>query len=617
VWLHRRHRYTPGRLAGPVLHDPDLQPLPATIAVLRRGVHRHPPQAVDANPAPARAAASLQAPAETPDDEPAINGANGTELAGLPSPLPAGGLGLTGDGAHAVARALLVATLSSGGPDDPDARGQVVIPRDTLTTLLGSVDTADLHPTPRLSITTDLGEALTRLEELLIARRRTLHEEDVDDLPALRTTNPVHPPIPPVLLIAQAPDPPAHDRLATTLQLGGPLQISGVLLGHWPGGASVDVDAAGHPDTQQSGRFSVLDTATAWQFLSLTAEVHAGPATPSGPPDAPAAAAEHARPTDVAIGGSPPHGAVGAAAASPPPHPTPPRDRAVPAPTTGRPPPANPAATEVTTTRPRLLLRVLGRPTIARDSPPRQALRPRARELMVYLAVHRSGANLPDLKEAFWPDATNRRAGERLQTEVTDLRGRIRDAYGRRDIEPVVNTGGRYHLNPAIVEVDWWTVQDALASATTDTSSRCDQLRRAVDAFGGPLAEGCAYDWLPDVEEQVRRQGIIAYLQLAEMVADTDPNQAAQLLDQATTLDRYNEDLARRAMRAYARLQDDDAVRAHHHRIRVALEELDLEPDPRTDTLATDLLRDTGAPPPRPRRHPITPTPSGDAGRTA
>jgi DNA-binding SARP family transcriptional activator len=614
VWLHRRHRYTPGGLAGPVLHDPDLKPLPVTIAVLRRGIRRHPPQAMDATAAVARTTASLPAPAETPDQQPATDGASGIELAGLPSPLPAGGLGLTGDGGHAAARALLVATLSSGGPGDPDALGQVVIPRDTLTTLLGSGDTADLHLNPRLSITADLGEALTRLEELLIARRRMLHEEDVDDLPALRTANPLHPPTPPVLLVAQAPDPQAHARLATTLQLGGPVQISGVVLGEWPGGASVDVDADGYPDTEGSGRFSVLDTATARQFLGLTGEVHSAPATSSSAPDAPAPVAEHPRPTDVAIDGPPPQDAVGAAAGDPPRRSAPPRDQPVPPPTTGRPQRSNPEADEASTTTPRVHIRVLGRPTIDYDNPPKQALRRRASELMVYLAVHRTGADLPDLKEAFWPDATNRRAGERLQTEVTDLRARIRDAYGRRDIEPVVNTGGRYHLNPDIVEVDWWTVQDALATATTDTSCRRDQLRSAVAAFGGPLAEGCTYEWLPEVEEQVRRQGIIAYTQLAELLADTDPNQAAQLLDQATTLDRYNEDLAWRAMRAHARLQNTIAVRAHYHRIRAALEELDLEPNPQTDALAGGVLRDTGAPPPRRRYQPDDPDSPSDAG---
>src|SRR5207248_8171938 len=135
-------------------------------------------------------------------------------------------------------------------------------------------------------------------------------------------------------------------------------------------------------------------------------------------------------------------------------------------------------------TRVRVAVRVLGRPALVTASPPRQELRRRALELLIYLAVHRRGANLPDIKEAFWPDASNRRAGERLQTEVGDLRARVRDAYRAANpdtdpdgdkgeqLQPVVNTGGRYHLNPDLVDIDWWTVQDTLAAATTDVAHR-------------------------------------------------------------------------------------------------------------------------------------------------
>src|SRR5439155_991453 len=83
---------------------------------------------------------------------------------------------------------------------------------------------------PRLSVTANLGEALTRLEELLIERRRTLQDEDADDLEAMRDADPMHPPMPPVLLLAEVPGPEARTRLTTTLHLGTPLQINVVLL---------------------------------------------------------------------------------------------------------------------------------------------------------------------------------------------------------------------------------------------------------------------------------------------------------------------------------------------------------------------------------------------------
>jgi DNA-binding SARP family transcriptional activator len=619
VWLRRRHRYVPGPLAGPVLSDPDLQPLPPAVTVLRRGVRRHAPDLLAATSQPhaeptLEAANAARVPAGQPTaGDPVASqqlspiGPSGPELAGLGCPLPTGGLGLVGDGAHAAARAMLVATLSSGTTEDPDARGQVVIPVDALTTLLG-VDAVNLHPTPRLTVTANLGEALTRIDELLIERRRTLQDEDADDLESMRAADPMHPPMPPVLLLAEVPEPPSRARLTTTLHLGTPLQINAVLLGDWPRGDTLDVDSDGYTDTEHSDRLAVLDTSTTLQLLQMLSEAHTGQrAMPPVPESTTSSTIDEPDPTGAGPDLRPELDRPELAALEPGTETradTEPADPPTPQP---RPDSIDLAVVPVTT-RARVEVRVLGRPGLVTTGPPKQEPRRRALELLVYLAVHRRGANLPDIKEAFWPDASNRRAGERLQTEVGDLRTRIRDAYRAANpdtdpandkgeqLQPVVNTGGRYHLNPDLLDVDWWTVQDALAAATTDTAHRIEHLRRAVDAFHGPLADEGGYDWLPDVAEHIRRQGIIAYTQLAALVADSDPAEAVRLLDRATVLDPINEELARTAMRAHARLGNADAVHAELRRIRTALDEIDLEPDDATTTLATDLLRQITSP---------------------
>jgi DNA-binding SARP family transcriptional activator len=422
--------------------------------------------------------------------------------------------------------------------------------------------------------------------------------------------------MPPVLLLAEVPDPQARARLTTALHLGAPLQISAVLLGQWPGGESLDVDVEGYTDTADTQRLGVLDNTTTVQLLQMLreahTEAHTAARTAEPGPDPLAAQdrpPQHPQPPPQAPGDQQLAGDAASQLPSPTgDEPDPVAVPDMPQPDPGTAPPAPPPGQP---SRRRVPVHVLGAPRILRDGAPVSGLRTRAQELMVYLAVHRNGANLPDIKEAFWPDANNRRAGERLQTETGDLRGRIRDAAGnqkdtkgdRKDpdggksIQPVVNTGGRYHLNPDIVEVDWWTVQDALADATaaTSTEQRITHLRRAVAAHHGPLAQGCAYDWLPAVEEHVRRQGIIARTQLAELLGDTHPQDAAGLFDDATRLDPYNEDLARRAIRAHARLGDADAIRNLQQRLRTALDEIDVEPDNRTQQLAAQLLREITA----------------------
>ena len=186
--------------------------------------------------------------------------------------------------------------------------------------------------------------------------------------------------------------------------------------------------------------------------------------------------------------------------------------------------------------------------------------------------------------EAFWPNAVVRRASQRLSTEVANLRRGIRLAAADPTVQPVVNSGSRYHLDGNLLDIDAWTMVDALtqAAAATGPAARIAALRRAVDAHTGVLAEGCDYDWIEQAREQHRRHGIRARMHLAELLAATDAHEAADLIGTAAGLDPYNEDLARRAMRAAA-------VRGHLDQLRAALDEIDEEPSPETLTLATRL----------------------------
>ena len=221
-------------------------------------------------------------------------------------------------------------------------------------------------------------------------------------------------------------------------------------------------------------------------------------------------------------------------------------------------------------------------------------LRHHARQLLVYLTLHRAGADLPDIMEAFWPTATMRRASERLSTEVSDLRGRVRQATADPKAQAVINTGGRYHLNPDLLDIDVWRFADALrrAAASTEPAAKTQALCEAIDAHTGTLADGYDYDWIEPPREQMRRHAITARLHLAELLASRDAHAAADLTRAAAALDPYNEDLARKAMTALARIGDADGIRVQLHQLRVALDEIDEEPSAETIALAAQLQRD-------------------------
>ena len=361
--------------------------------------------------------------------------------------------------------------------------GCVVIPADTLATLLGA-HAVDIGPIPRLTVTNTLADALTTIGETLIQRQRALDNhiaESADDAlvpyPPLQT---------PVLLLTQTPPAQHHSRLATTLTLAAPVRISAVVLGQWPASDTLTINGDGYypphagpgapdlDDAAQGQRIAVLDAPIAVELLHVLREAHT-PQAPGGrglapPRPIPAASQPRLEPAEPPV----PEPAIPGTAAT---------DL------------GGLSALEASTPEPethRVRIRLLGQPAILdREGHPVTGLRLHARELLVHLAVHRTGADLSDLMEALWPDATVRRAQERLSTEVANLRRCIRTAAHDTSAQPVINTGGRYHLNPDLLDIDIWTLDDALrtAASTQDPEARAEALRGAIDLHTGVLAE--------------------------------------------------------------------------------------------------------------------------------
>ncbi|MGN9912694.1 BTAD domain-containing putative transcriptional regulator [Phytohabitans sp. LJ34] len=644
VWLRRRHRYDPRTTPDPAA-DPSLQPLPATVTRLRREVRRQSPHL-------------LQAPDPGPtvreyvqmDPKPALPepGPHGSQLAGW-GPLPAGGLGLAGPGAAGAARAMLVATLSAGHAYDPDAEATVVVPASVLADLAGDPAVVDLAGSiPRLIITPGLSEAVTHLHRENLDRAWILDQHDVHTVTELRTRFPGHEPLPPVLLIADIPEPATRTRLSTILEMSDTVGIGAVLLGDWPAGTTVQVDPDGSTTGGDGQRLSTLDQTTMMESLALLREAHTGePATATQKPSTP-----H---TDTS---RTPHPAAPTAststASTPAPH-----DQALAADEPGSKPEKQVAATSTSTSGPsrktatvtearspaphaadrdgpdlpggakiRVSVQVLGRVAIIKpDGTEVTGLRRKAAELLLYLATHRGGAAIDDIKEALWPDAPMSRAKERLATDVANLRASLRAGAGitpqqeepnpagtgqrkparggRKPAGPefVINPGGRYILAPDLVDIDWWRVCDAVAEARTaaDTPARRAALERAVGGFGGLLydADG-TYEWANVDVEISRRHGVTAHAQLADLVGPQQPERAARYLQTAADLDPINEELAVAAMRAHAATADINAIRARFSRLSRALLDTGQEPAEETAALAAQLCRDVAVREPRP-----------------
>lgn len=559
VWVRRRqrHRYLPlqpnqddERDAEDLFYvdDQDLQPLPAVVDRLRRSIRQQAPALLEPTPVPPTVSEYLANPslASLP-----ISGPSGPELADLRDLIPDRGLGLTGVGADSAARGLLVAMLTSGGTHDPDAQGTVVIPEATFRRLLPA-EAGQGKDLKRLRVTADVDEAAAEIEAITLRRQRLLDEHEVDETEAL-CADPTSPPMPFVVLLADVPsgEQMTH-RLAALLEHGPSTNLAAVFVGDWPPGSTATIGTDGRTadggGKATSVRVAVLDQQTTADLLRVIIEAE---------PDC----TEDSSVADVA----------GGEAAS------------------GEPsiPKAEPAVPDVTTT-PKVRIRLFGKVAVLDgEGQPVPGLRQNAGGLLAYLALHRKGADKNDILEAIWPDAPLRRAAERLSTEVGNLRRCIRVALPDQSAQPVVNTGGRYHLNPDVVDVDLWHLEDALQDAVvSDPEEREQTLQTVVGINVLELARGLDHHWLEPVREQLRRKAIRAHLQLADLFASDSPGRAAELAQAAAALDPTNEALCARAMEALRLIGDNVAIAAELRRLRSALREIDEAPSTEIVSLA-------------------------------
>jgi DNA-binding SARP family transcriptional activator len=663
VWAHRRHRYTPQPPTPDLrINDPDLAPMPPVVTQIRREL-RHitaapsisadrsgsefdrPGNAADFRGGDGREPAAKTSATTDPADTETVQ-LSTEETAPVVAALladtdrgawPARGLGLTGPGAHAAARGLLARALAAGGLDDPDARSQVVIPSATAAVLLGAA-ALPLPDTPRLTVTAGLGQALEILEAQTLHRTRLLYQQEVADVDGLLRADPYAEPLPPIVLIAEAVAEHEQARVAALLSQGQRLQIHGVLVGAWPASATMvvaddgtttlaDDDTRQGSDPDDAGRFAVLNPTETLDLIATLAESHTGlPQTPPtqatdttrvavpasatatdiNPPDPFTQAVSFPAPRSEADDPRNEPGTVPPSVPPPPVEADPIRPADTPDQGDAGGPYAAASSTDADDVTAALTdtvaVTVLGGAHIA-DIDPTYHLRAKARELLVYLAVHDGAARHDAILDDLIPEAPASKAPHRMHTYVSSLRQALRRATGQ-PASFINHTPLQYTLTVELFDVDLWRMRQALREAqhATDPQARAAALRRAIDTYQGPLAAGFDYEWVEPYRHAIREQVLDAHLALAETL-DGQPVQQLPVLHAAIDLDPTAEPAYQQAMRAHAALRDLDAIRNLRRTLTRHLTEIDAEPGEDTlalaDQLITQLQHATRRPGPR------------------
>jgi DNA-binding SARP family transcriptional activator len=194
--------------------------------------------------------------------------------------------------------------------------------------------------------------------------------------------------------------------------------------------------------------------------------------------------------------------------------------------------------------------------------------------------------------EILWPDERRDPARHRFHITISELRQTLTAAT---ETGVIINQGGRYRLNASHVSVDLWHLHAAVerAASTLDPRAHTDALHEIIALYTAPVADGEDWLWVLPYREATRRHVLDAYIRLAE--AETDPRAALALIQDATRLDPYNEDLYQRAMRLHAILNNPDGVHRTLRAITERLAQLDTAVSAQTGKLAAELLTQLGA----------------------
>lgn len=519
------------------------------------------------------------------DDQPPAPGAlalgtdqNGEITADL---LATSGLGLAGPTNAATARALLAGLLATGRMHEhDDAHNLVLIPHDDLARLLPGVDVGEVHA-PRLTVTDTLTGALEQMEIELLHRTTVCAARDVDSVDELRAHHAQMEDMPTVVLVADVPREHA-ERLRVILRQGRPMGITAILCGEWPTGTTVQfdrhsrlVDFRQGPDAAPMAqpermRLFTLPPLDVQAILTLLDAARGARRWPTDPTTASPLARVPARPAVLTV--------------------VPPVDADEDSEDAGDDPPvaveqiAGDAEDHDESAAP-VTVSVLGD---FRASGPEGELgvgvRSTAKELLLYLAVHRRGTTRDRIIADLWPESTTDQALEQfytarktLDTELCKIAG-IEKAHRQARLVPFAHQLCR--LDDTAIEVDLWQLTDALDAAehaTTDIE-RITVLDRVTELYNGDLTDIDKRDgvWAIPHRQDLRRQALNAMNRLVALYSPSNPHRAIRVLERIIEHDPYEETLYGQLMRLHAVLGEYEAVDRTLRLLGVRLREVDV-----------------------------------------
>jgi len=213
-----------------------------------------------------------------------------------------------------------------------------------------------------------------------------------------------------------------------------------------------------------------------------------------------------------------------------------------------------------------------------------------ARLLLAYLVLNRKRIHSRAvLAGMFWPESSESRARRALSQAIWHIRRRFPDL-----IEATSETVTLSPPAPIWTDAETFEglVKPHLTTNVTSETAHND-LRRAVELYQGDLLEGVYDEWALLERERLHELYLQALERLIQLEkAGGNYPQALELTLQLVRVDPLQESTHREAMRLYYLLnQPEAALRQFETCCQVLQDELSLEPEPETVTLAQEIAR--------------------------
>jgi len=209
------------------------------------------------------------------------------------------------------------------------------------------------------------------------------------------------------------------------------------------------------------------------------------------------------------------------------------------------------------------------------------------RDLFFYFLHKQESVTKEQVGAALWPETRDTQALKaRFKNEIY----RLRRAVGR---DVIVFEDEYYRFNRQMdyeYDVDAFDSHILRAHKTKDANVRIEHLQKAVDLVQGDYLADVDAEWVSPERERLGQVYESALVELAYLYLDT--NQLPDCLSVcqlALKHNRFQEEIYRTEMRAYAALGDRSAVARRYRACRSAMEALGIPPSEETERLYLEL----------------------------